>query len=167
MLGLEQNNVQVELRGRAGGVRRPRDKKVNLVEGRAHERRLRALQLFAASTARSTWAAGALPSLPQRRVAGAAKDKRGLPAQFLQLIAQLYKVEADARDAELDTAALKAQRSERSVQVLDDLEKLLLARLHGVLPGSLLGKALDYMASQWAKLKRCIDDGAYATCARE
>lgn len=92
------------------------------------------------------------------------KDKRGpeqLPAQFLQLIAQLYKVEADARNAGFDTATLKTQRSERSVPVLDDLERLLLSHLHGVLPGSLLGKALHYMASQWVKLKRFVEDGAY------
>jgi transposase len=92
------------------------------------------------------------------------KDKRGpeqLPAQFLQLIARLYKVEADAREAGLDAVALKAQRNERSVPVLDDLERLLLTHLHGVLPASLLGKALHYMASQWAKLKRYVEDGSY------
>jgi hypothetical protein len=92
------------------------------------------------------------------------KDKRGpeqLPAQFLRLIAHLYKVEAEAREAGLDAVALKAQRNERSVPVLDDLERLLLAHLHGVLPGSLLGKALHYMASQWAKLKRYVEDGTY------
>jgi len=106
-----------------------------------------------------------LPSLLQRRVLQALpKDKRGpeqLPAPFLQLVAQLYKVEAEARDAGLGTTALTTQRSERSVPVLDDLERLLLTHLYGVLPGSLLGKALHYMASRWAKLKRYVDDGAY------
>jgi transposase len=92
------------------------------------------------------------------------KDKRGpeqLPAQFLQFIARLYKVEAEAREAGLDAAALKARRSEHSVPVLNDLEKLLLAHLHSVLPASLLGKALHYTASQWAKLVRYVDDGIY------
>jgi transposase len=92
------------------------------------------------------------------------RDKRGpdqLPAKFLQLIAQLYKVEAEAREAGIDATALRVRRSERSAQVLKALEELLLAHLHRVLPGSLLGKALHYMAAQWSKLARYVEDGRY------
>jgi transposase len=92
------------------------------------------------------------------------KDKRGperLPAKFLGLVAQLYKVEAEAREAGLNAPALKALRDERSVPVLAELKMLLLAHLHGVLPGSLLGKALHYMAAQWPKLERFVEDGRY------
>ena len=92
------------------------------------------------------------------------KDKRGpeqLPTKFLQLIAQLYKVEAEAREAGLDEVAVKLKRSEHSTPVLQRLQELLLAHLHGVLPGSLLGKALHYMASQWSKLVRYVEDGGY------
>jgi hypothetical protein len=84
-----------------------------------------------------------------------------LPAKFLQLIAQLYKVEAEAREAGLDATALTLRRSEQSVPVLKRLEELLLAHLHSVLPGSLLGKALHYMASQWSKLARYVRDGRH------
>ena len=92
------------------------------------------------------------------------KDKRGpeqLPAQFLELIGKLYHVEADARRAGLDAQALHRQRQEHSTALLVKLERLLLANLHGVLPGSLLGKALHYMASQWSKLVRYVEDGSY------
>lgn len=90
------------------------------------------------------------------------KDRRGpeqLPAKFLQLIARLYQVEAEAHEAGLDVTALRARRDERSVAVLDELHKLLLAHLHGVLPASLLGKALHYMAAQWPNLARYVEDG--------
>ena len=30
-----------------------------------------------------------------------------------------------------------------------------------MLPGSLLGKALHYLSSQWVKLKRFVEDGSY------
>jgi transposase len=92
------------------------------------------------------------------------KDKRGpdqLPARFIDLIGKLYHVEAVARRAELDAGALKQLRQDRSVQVLGEIEALLLRHLHSVLPGSLLGKALHYMASQWPKITRFVDDGSY------
>lgn len=54
-----------------------------------------------------------------------------------------------------------AQRQQHSVPVLGQIEALLLANLHAVLPGSLLGKALHYLASQWAKLVLYVTDGTY------
>ena len=92
------------------------------------------------------------------------KDKRGpeqLAARFIELIGRLYRVEAEAREAGLDADALHRLRQERSVPVLGQIEALLLEHLHGVLPGSLLGKALHYLASQWPKLRRYVDDGRH------
>ncbi len=92
------------------------------------------------------------------------KDKRGpeqLPARFIGLIGRLYKVEADARRDKLDAQALQQQRKLHSAPVLEQIEALALQHLHGVLPGSLLGKALHYLTAQWPKLKRYVDDGRY------
>ena len=92
------------------------------------------------------------------------KDKRGpeqLPARFIELIGRLYKVEADARRDKLDARALQQQRKQHSVPVLKQIEALALQHLHGVLPGSLLGKALHYVTAQWPKLGRYVDDGRY------
>jgi transposase len=92
------------------------------------------------------------------------KDKRGadqLPARFIELIGRLYHVEAEARREELDASALKLRRETQSKKVLEEIEVLLLRHLHSTLPGSLLGKALHYMASQWSKLVRFIDDGTW------
>ncbi len=92
------------------------------------------------------------------------KDKRGpdqLPARFIDLIGKLYHLEAIARRDKLDADALKQLRQDRGVQVLAEIEALLLQHLHSVLPGSLLGKALHYTASQWPKLTRFVEDGNY------
>jgi transposase len=93
------------------------------------------------------------------------KDKRGpeqLPARFIDLIAKLYKVEAQARRDDVDVHELGRRRQEHSVPVLADIEALLLANLHAVLPKSLLGQALHYLAAQWPKLKRYVEDGRYS-----
>ena len=93
------------------------------------------------------------------------KDQRGpqqLAARFITLIAKLYQVEAQARRDEIDAIELGHRRQQHSVPVLADIEALLLANLHAVLPKSLLGRALHYLASQWSKLRRYVDDGRYS-----
>jgi len=89
------------------------------------------------------------------------KNKRGadqLAAQFIELIAKMYRVEARAKEQQLDPHGLKQLRQEHSVPVLDKIEALLLANVHAVLPGSLLGKALHYLSSQWSKLKLFVEN---------
>lgn len=93
------------------------------------------------------------------------KDRRGpdqLAAQFIALIGQLYQVEAQARQDGVDAAELGRRRQRDSVPVLAEIEALLLANLHSVLPKSLLGQALHYLSSQWRKLKRYVEDGRYS-----
>jgi transposase len=92
------------------------------------------------------------------------KDKRGpeqLPARFIELIGRLYKVEAEARRDKLDVQMRQQQRTLHSAPVLAQIEALALQHLHGVLPGSLLGKALHYLTAQWPKLVRYVKDGQY------
>ena len=98
----------------------------------------------------------ALQALPKN-----ARGPEQLAARFIALIAQLYAVESRARERQLDPQELLAQRQQHSVPVLGQIEALLLANLHTVLPGSLLGKALHYLASQWTKLALYVTDGAY------
>lgn len=92
------------------------------------------------------------------------KNNRGpdqLSARFIESIAKLYRVEAMAREAQLSANDLLVRRQAESVPVLKDIESLLLAKLHAVLPGSLLGKALHYLSSQWSKLVIYVDNGEY------
>jgi transposase len=93
------------------------------------------------------------------------KDKRGpeqLPARFIELIGQLYHVEAEATREGVDIVERGRRRRALSKPILDDIEQLTLANLHAVLPKSLLGQALHYLAGQWPKLVRFIDDGRYS-----
>mgnify|MGYP001363501388 CR=1 FL=1 len=93
------------------------------------------------------------------------KDQRRpdhLAARFIALIGKLYDVEAQARREGVDASELGRRRQHASVPVLADIEKLLLANVHAVLPKSLLGQALHYLASQWIKLKRFVEDGRYS-----
>jgi hypothetical protein len=84
-----------------------------------------------------------------------------LAAQFMALIGQLYAVEARAREHGLNPQDLLAQRQLLGAPVLQKIEALLLANLHTVLPGSLLGKALHYLSSHWTKLKLYVANGTY------
>ena len=73
-------------------------------------------------------------------------------------IGQLYAVEKRAREDNLNAAErlLERQRQRYSVAVLERIQALLLAHLHAVVPGSLLGKALHYLSAQWPKLSRFV-----------
>jgi transposase len=98
----------------------------------------------------------ALLALPKN-----ARTADQLAAQFIALIGQLYAVEARAREKELSPKELLEQRQLHSVAVLQKIEAMLLANIHAVLPGSLLGKALHYMSAQWSKLSLYVTNGHY------
>jgi transposase len=87
------------------------------------------------------------------------KANRGpeqLAARFIALIGKLYRVEALGKEQGLDALALLQSRQTHSVPVLQEIQALLLANVHAVLPGSLLCKALHYLSSQWVKLERFV-----------
>ena len=98
----------------------------------------------------------ALQALPK-----ANRGAEQLAARFIALIGKLYRVEALAKEQGLDANALLHSRQANSVPVLQEIQALLLANVHAVLPGSLLGKALHYLSSQWAKLERFVTSGNY------
>jgi hypothetical protein len=76
------------------------------------------------------------------------KDRIKILGWFIALIAQLYAVESRARQCNLNAADRLCERQRHSVGVLQRIQALLLAHLHAVVPGSLLGKALHYLSSQ-------------------
>jgi transposase len=96
----------------------------------------------------------ALQALPKSR-----RTPDQLAAKLMALIGLLYKAESQATEQKLDAAAIKALRQEHSVPVLAQIHALLVAHLHTVMPGSLLGKALHYLSSQWGKLSLYVEDG--------
>ena len=96
----------------------------------------------------------ALQALPKEQ-----RKADQLAARFIALIGKLYEVQAQARREGLDTSELGRRRQAHSVPVLADIESLLVANVHAVLPKSLLGQALHYLASQWSKLRLYVEDG--------
>jgi len=98
----------------------------------------------------------ALQALPK-----ANRGPEQLAARFIALIGKLYRVEALAKEQGLDALALLQSRQTHSVPVLQEIQALALANVHAVLPGSLLGKALHYLSSQWVKLERFVTSGYY------
>ncbi len=89
----------------------------------------------------------------------AARGPQSLATQFIAAISELYAIEAKAKDLSVEQRG--QQRQQLSKPVLLKIEGLLLQHLHAVTPGSLLGKALHYLSSQWPKLIRFIDNGAW------
>lgn len=82
--------------------------------------------------------------------------------QFIAAIAQLYAVEARSKD--WNAARRYRLRRRCSTRVLAHIEQMLLAQLHSVVPGSLFGKALNYLHNQWPKLVRYVENGAWPIC---
>jgi transposase len=89
----------------------------------------------------------------------AARGPEQPATQFIAGIGQLYAIEAKAK--ELPPELRGQLRREQSRPVLASIEALLLQYLHGVTPNSLLGKALYYLSSQWSKLIRYVENGAW------
>jgi transposase len=89
----------------------------------------------------------------------AARSPEQPATQFITAIGKLYAVETRAK--EMAPQARGQLRQERSRPVLDRIEQMLQRHLHAVTPSSLLGKALHYLAKQWPKLIRYVENGAW------
>jgi len=89
----------------------------------------------------------------------AARGPDQLATQFIAAIGELYAIESRAKN--LSAEQRTQQRLQFSKPVLLKIEGLLLQHLHAVTPSSLLGKALHYLSSQWPKLIRFVDNGAW------
>lgn len=88
------------------------------------------------------------------------KDARGpeqLATRVIAAIGELYAIESQAKDASPEQR--QQLRQTRSREILANIEILLLQHLHGVMPNSLLGKALHYLSAQWPKLIRFVENG--------
>jgi transposase len=80
---------------------------------------------------------------------------------LLARIGELYAIEEKARSQNLDREAHLALRQQQSAPIVERITALLQTHLHSVAPQSLLGKALAYLAAEWPKLVRFLDDARY------
>jgi transposase len=85
------------------------------------------------------------------------KGKAGKPDQALSWINKLYGIERTVKDHSPDETY--TIRQARSVPVLAQLRRWLDKTLPIVIPGSALGKAVNYLDQQWPRLIGYVDEG--------
>jgi len=92
----------------------------------------------------------------QHTVAGM---ERGLAPQALLLIRKIYVIEKLARDASMTATERHRLRQEKARPLWDELREWLDRNLGAAPPSSYTGKAINYLASEWPRLIRYLDDG--------
>jgi transposase len=93
----------------------------------------------------------------EENVPEAARTPGLLATRFIKLIGKLFA--AEARSEAWTTERRQRLRRRYSVRVLDAIEALMLEQSPGVIPHSLLGRALTYLHGQWPKLVRYVEKG--------
>jgi transposase len=89
-----------------------------------------------------------------------AKDSDpGRAYQMLALIRELYDVEHQAKEQELDAPGVVKLRQQSSKPVLEKIHSRLEEWSGQVLPKSPMGKAVTYALGQWIALNRYVDHG--------
>lgn len=78
---------------------------------------------------------------------------------YLSRIQQLYQIERQARDQQLDDQQRLLLRQEQALPILEVLEKRMQEDLQQVLPKSLIGKAIAYSLKRWKGLSAYAHDG--------
>jgi transposase len=92
----------------------------------------------------------------QHAVAG---HERGLAPQALLIIRKIYAVEKLARDAKMTAAQRHKLRQEKARPIWDELRAWLDRNLGAAPPQTYTGKAINYLAADWPRLIRYLDDG--------
>ena len=87
----------------------------------------------------------------------AARSADLLATRFIKLIGKLFA--AEARSETWTAGRRQRLRRRYSARALEAIEKLMLGQMPGVVPNSLLGKALTYLHGQWPKLIRYVENG--------
>ena len=85
--------------------------------------------------------------------------ERGLAPEALKIIRKLYALERLARDAKMTPDERHKLRQEKAKPIWDELRAWLDRNLGAVPPQSLTGKAMSYLAADWPRLIRYLDDG--------
>ncbi|MBP0596232.1 IS66 family transposase [Paraburkholderia sp. LEh10] len=87
----------------------------------------------------------------------AARTPDLLATRFIRLIGKLFA--AEARSTAWQSERRQRLRRRYSARVLELIHRLMVEQAPGVVPGSLLGKALTYLRGQWPKLVRYVENG--------
>ena len=92
----------------------------------------------------------------QHAIAG---TERGLAPEALLIIRKLYVIEKLAREAGMTPEQRHRLRNEKARPIWDELRMWLDRNRNATPPLSLTGKAISYLADEWPKLIRYLEDG--------
>jgi transposase len=81
--------------------------------------------------------------------------------EVLLMFQELYLIERQAKQEELEPAQIKEFRQEKALPVLKQMEVWLKEQVCQVLPKSAIGEAIAYTLNLWPRLIRYIDDGRF------
>lgn len=95
----------------------------------------------------------------EEAVPKAARTPQLTATRFVKLIGRLFA--AESRSADWPAARRQRLRQRYSAHVLQAIAALLREQMPAVVPGSLLGKAMQYLHGQWHKLARYVEDGTW------
>lgn len=82
-------------------------------------------------------------------------------AEMLALIQRLYDIEREARDNKLSYDEIRVLRQEKSIAILNQIERWLEKESGQVLPKSAIGMAISYTRKLWPRLTKYIEDGRF------
>ena len=87
------------------------------------------------------------------------KDTRAL--EVLDMIRELYAVEKQARESELNHEQRRSLRQSQSVPIMEKLKTKIteIGMMSGVLPKTKLGKACKYALGQWESMEHYLENG--------
>ena len=92
----------------------------------------------------------------QHAVAG---TERGLAPEALLILRKIYAVEKIAREAKMPAEQRHNLRQENARPIWDELRAWLDRNRNAAPPQTYTGKAINYLAAEWPKLTRYLDDG--------
>ncbi|TRX54262.1 IS66 family transposase [Fulvivirga sp. M361] len=95
----------------------------------------------------------------RRKFVDALKDDKAKAHHVLSEMQLLYKLEEDMREEGLGWEARTQRRQQEATPVLDRLETWLKEHALKTLPGSPLGKAIDYTLPRWKGLSAYVQHG--------
>ncbi len=95
----------------------------------------------------------------RRKFVEAEKNDGKRSKQMLDLIGQLYEIEKQAREFEMNIEQRYALRQEKAKPVMEKIKAWLNENVYQVTPDSKIGRAIQYMLGQWVKLERYTENG--------
>jgi hypothetical protein len=97
----------------------------------------------------------------RRKFDEALKNDKARAEHVLGLMQQLYKIERQAREEQLDYDQRKALRQENAASIMQELHAWMKENVIQTLPKSAIGQDIAYTLHLWPRLIRYLDDGRY------